>query len=84
MATTQAAQEGGLGENEEPHKVSLTTSSDKLEIYYTRPPLCGQVLLLGDSGVGKTSIFQRFLRNTFEHKVSSTIGERRKLQTTLT
>jgi GTP-binding protein EngB required for normal cell division len=75
MATTQAAQEGGQDENDEPHKVNQHDQLPRCHMAHCLVSWLGQVLLLGDSGVGKTSIFQRFLRNTFEHKVSSTIGK---------
>ena len=35
---------------------------------------CIKCILIGDSRVGKTSIFQRFINNTFEHQVPITIG----------
>ena len=33
-----------------------------------------KVILLGDSGVGKTSIMQRFVSQNFDHSMESTIG----------
>ena len=33
-----------------------------------------KILLLGESNVGKTSIFNRFISNTFEKNIGSTIG----------
>jgi len=36
--------------------------------------LRNKIVLLGDSGVGKTSIIRRFLTNTFVNDMSSTIG----------
>ena len=33
-----------------------------------------KVALMGESGVGKTSIANRFIQNSFDHKVLSTAG----------
>lgn len=33
-----------------------------------------KILLIGDSGVGKTNIFTRFVKNVFEQEAKSTIG----------
>ena len=35
---------------------------------------CIKCILIGDSRVGKTSIFQRFINNTFDNQVPITIG----------
>lgn len=45
----------------------------------SHPPSCYmcacQVLLVGDSGVGKTCLLLRFISNKFEEKMNSTVGE---------
>ena len=33
-----------------------------------------KMTLIGDSGVGKTSLFKKLFRDTFDHKIVSTIG----------
>ena len=37
-------------------------------------PKSFKVVLMGDSGVGKTSIINRYLKNTFEDNIISTSG----------
>lgn len=39
------------------------------------PPTAPQILLLGDSGVGKTCLLTRFAHDSFDDRVASTIGE---------
>ena len=44
---------------------------------------CTKILLVGETDVGKTAIFERFLHNTFTEKMSATIGidfERKKIK----
>ena len=37
-------------------------------------PKSFKVVLMGDSGVGKTSIINRYIKNTFEDNIISTSG----------
>ena len=59
---------------EEDNEEDYLNSIEKLEEYNTQHKYLFRVCLLGDSGVGKTSVLTRFCDNSFKENYNSTLG----------
>jgi len=59
---------------EEENEEDYLTAIEKLEEYNTQHKYLFRICLLGDSGVGKTSVLTRFCDNSFKENYNSTLG----------
>lgn len=48
--------------------------SETSSVYEPEAEYCYKIILLGDSGVGKTNILNRLTKNQFDHSSKATVG----------